>query len=89
MFRDTTAPHSKSNLENLKEALKGDWKLEKMSRYVFPVLVMDDDEEERNVDVEGTIFMLKESNGQLILKTIYKLCTYGTRNSQIVKENEN
>ncbi len=33
MFRDTVAPHSESNMENLKEALKTDWRKEKTTKY--------------------------------------------------------
>ena len=39
MLRETTAPHSKSNLDNLLETLKGDWRAPKSSKYIYPVLV--------------------------------------------------
>ena len=50
MFRDTTAPHSKSNMTNLNEALKSDWKKEKTSKYVFPQLL---ETEEETIDIIG------------------------------------
>ena len=39
MLRETTAPHSKSNLDNLMETLKGDWRAPKGSKYIYPVLI--------------------------------------------------
>ena len=54
LFRDTTAPHSKSNLDNLMEALKNDWRAAKMSKYIYPVLVVEETQEE-DEDVEGEL----------------------------------
>ena len=31
-------PHSKSNMENLKEALKTDWRKDKTTKYIYPQL---------------------------------------------------
>ena len=52
MFRDTTAPHSKSNMAKLMETLKGDWKTTKMSKFCYPVLVEDENDEEENAEGE-------------------------------------
>ena len=43
LFRDNTAPHGKSNMTNLLEALKGDWKAEKRSKYTFPEIQLEED----------------------------------------------
>ena len=50
LFRKNSAPHSKSNLDNLREALKGDWKAEKASKYCYPQLEVEDD---NDVEVAG------------------------------------
>ena len=36
MFRATTAPHQKGNASTLADALKSEWRKEKMSKYIFP-----------------------------------------------------
>ena len=46
LFRENSAPHSKSNMGNLREALKGDWKLEKKSKYAYPEIELNEDVEE-------------------------------------------
>ena len=44
LFKNNSAPHSKSNFDNLKEAIKGDWKAEKPSKYCYPELEVEDDD---------------------------------------------
>ena len=52
MFRETSAPHSKSTMETLKEALKSDWRSLKTTKHIYPMLIQEEDEE--NVEeVEG------------------------------------
>ena len=53
LLRDNTAPHCKSNMENLKEALKGDWKADKRSKYAYPVFEFDDNDDEDEQDGAG------------------------------------
>ena len=50
MFRGTSAPHSKSSMSTLKEALRGDWKTEKPSKHVYPVLQVDEEAQEEPGD---------------------------------------
>ena len=38
LFSGGSAPHTKSNMDKLREALQGDWKKAKASRYTFPRL---------------------------------------------------
>ena len=57
LFRETTAPHSKSNLNTLKEALKTEWKIKKVSKYIYPVLITEDTEPERE-NIEGGTLIL-------------------------------
>ena len=52
LFRETSAPHSKSNLENLYEALKTDWKAPKKTKYIYPELISEEDDIEE-VNIEG------------------------------------
>ena len=46
MFRNNTAPHSKSTMDSLREVLKGDWKAEKRSKYCYPEIELDDEDQE-------------------------------------------
>ena len=46
MFRAPTPPHSKSNMDNLSEVLKTDWKVDKKSKYIFPEIGVDEDDVE-------------------------------------------
>lgn len=41
MFHDMTALHSNLNMTNLIETPKLDWKMEKVSKYLFPQLLPD------------------------------------------------
>ena len=52
MFRETSAPHSKSTMETLKEALKSDWRSLKTTKHVYPMLIQEEDEENME-EVEG------------------------------------
>ena len=54
MMRETTAPHSKSNMTNLMETLKGDWKAKKLSKFIYPVLVEEEALEDVNIEGEPT-----------------------------------
>ena len=53
MFRGNSAPHSKSNMTNLREVMKGDWKADKKSKYSYPEIDLVDDVED-GTNVEGT-----------------------------------
>lgn len=46
LFSEGSAPHTKSNMDKLREALQGDWKKAKASRYSFPRLAAEGEEEE-------------------------------------------
>ena len=50
MFTRVEAPHTKSNMDKLREVLQGDWKKAKSSKYTFPGLAAEggDDERERS-----------------------------------------
>ena len=52
LFRGNSAPHSKSNMGNLKEALKGDWKTEKRSKYAYPEIELEEETEDTE-NIEG------------------------------------
>ena len=41
----TLAPHSKSNIENIKKSLKGDQKALKLSKYACPVIEVRDEDD--------------------------------------------
>ena len=56
LFRDNSAPHSKSNMVNLLEAMKGDWKANKPSKYTWPELIRDEPETV-NGDTEGGVLL--------------------------------
>ena len=45
LFRNTTAPHAKSNGDTLNEVLKMDWKINKPSKYIYPELMVEEEEE--------------------------------------------
>ena len=53
MFRAPTPPHSKSNMNNLLETLKTDWKVEKTTKYIYPELTVDEEEDEEGDTPEG------------------------------------
>ena len=53
MFRNPKPPHSKSNMDTLAEALKGDWKASKKTKWIYPELGMDEEEQERELANEG------------------------------------
>ena len=54
MFRTPTPRHSKSNVTNLEEALKTDWKQQKRTKYIYPEITMEEEEEERDgASIEG------------------------------------
>ena len=38
-------PHLKSNTDNLRETMKGDWKKVKMSKYSYPELAAEGDDD--------------------------------------------
>ena len=42
LFHGNSAPHSKSNMGTLREALKGDWKAEKRSKYTYPEIELEE-----------------------------------------------
>ena len=46
LFRNTSAPHAKSNMVNLKEVLKTDWRKDKRSKYIYPQV-------EKEVNITG------------------------------------
>ena len=47
MFTGVEAPHTKSNMDKLREVLQGDWKKGKPSKYTFPGLAAEGDDDER------------------------------------------
>ena len=53
LFRHTTAPHSKSNMDNLNKALKSNWKHDKVSKYIYPVLVAEEEVTEEAPETEN------------------------------------
>ena len=46
LFQGNSAPHSKSNMVNLRETLKGDWKAGKRSKYSYPEIELEENNEE-------------------------------------------
>ena len=42
-------------METLKETLKGDWKAEKRSKYIYPLIDLSEDVPEAPEDMEGEI----------------------------------
>ena len=50
LFSDTTAPHMKSNMDKLHDALQGDWRKTKPSKYTFPVQAAEGDENESDAE---------------------------------------
>ena len=58
LFSGRAAPHLKSSMDKLREALQGDWRKEKLARYTFPELAGegggDDGEEEADARTGGT-----------------------------------
>ena len=65
IFQNTMAPHSKSNMDTLNEVLKNDWKVQKVSKYIYPVLVPKEEETdavEETENVEGEKETLNDSS---------------------------
>ena len=46
LFSGGSAPHTKSNMDKLREALQGDWRKAKASKYTFPRLAAEGEEDE-------------------------------------------
>ena len=46
LFQGNSAPHSKSNMVNLRETLKGDWKADKRFKYSYPEIELEENNEE-------------------------------------------
>ena len=53
MFTGVEAPHTKSNMDKLREVLQGDWKKAKPSKYTFPGLAAEGGEGERERSPAG------------------------------------
>ena len=71
MFRDPTPPHSKSSMDTLREALKGDWKAPKKTKWIYPELGTNEGEQQEEVIVEGKhtfTAWLVHGNGYEIVK---------------------
>ena len=74
LFRRTTTPHSKSNMDTLTEALKGDWRQDRQSKYLYPELETGEDDEnddvmrteEDVVHIEGTLKMFGGNDEPLL-----------------------
>jgi hypothetical protein len=46
LFSGGSAPHTKSNMDKLREALQGDWRKAKASKYTFPRLAAEGEDDE-------------------------------------------
>ena len=55
LFSGAMGPHLKSSMDKLREALRGDWRKEKLARYTFPKLVAEgDDDDDGDARTGGT-----------------------------------
>ena len=55
LFSEVNGPHLKSSMDKLREALRGDWRKAKLSKYSFPKLVAEGgDAEKRGEGAGGT-----------------------------------